>query len=118
MSVASALSRRWKPIVGAVLFGALEAYAINKVSADNHRWWWWVVVGVALVGVLASAIWAALVERQQDNAGNQANLANKGGAGPNVNVSAQDHSVAAYEVGTLNYGQADKTPTDERGVKE
>ena len=119
MSVASALSRRWKPIVVGVLFGAVEAYAINKVSADNPRWWWWVVVGVAMVGVLASAIWAALIDRQQENAGNQANLANQqGGAGRNVNISAQDHSVAAYEVGTLNFGQVDKKQPDERGAKQ
>ena len=33
-------------------FGAAEAFAINKVSADHPEWWSWVVVVAALVGVM------------------------------------------------------------------
>lgn len=111
MSAASTIARRWKPIVIAVLFGAAEAFVINKVSAERPSWWWWPLLVVALVGVIGCAIWAVLPRSDEadvargDNTidgevtdGGVVTQQSAGDKGQNVSVYADNGSFAANRV--------------------
>jgi hypothetical protein len=111
MSTASTIARRWKPIVSAVLFGAAEAFVINKVSAESPAWWWWPLLVVALVGVIGCAIWAVLPRADKadvargDNTidvevkdGGVVTQQSAGAKGQNVSVYADNGSFAANRV--------------------
>jgi hypothetical protein len=114
MSAASAMAHRWKPIVLTVLFGAAEAFFINKVSGDDPEWWWWPLVALALIGAAGSAIWgwkmgdgdnAGLgTDNDVDEAKDSAAVTQQttGEKGRNVSVSADNGSFAAYRVDKIN----------------
>jgi hypothetical protein len=115
MSNASAIARRWKPIVTTVLFGAAEAFVINKVSAERPAWWWWPLLVVALVGVIGCAIWAVLSRADEpasapgDNTidgeakdGGVVTQQSAGANGQNISVRADNGSFAANRVDTIN----------------
>lgn len=120
MSAASRISRRWKPIVIGVLFGAAEAFFINKVSSDSPDWWWWLLLVTALVGVVGCAIWAVLIPTEEadvergDNTvggdikdGGVAPQQSIRGEGKNVSVHADNGSFAANRVDKIkeiNFG--------------
>jgi hypothetical protein len=120
MSARSWLSRQWKPVALGVVFGAVEAFAINKVSGHNP-WWWWAVLVAAGTGVIGCGLWGlrrgaadpgAEVPQpavsqgdnsvvQQDVRGSQQHLA---GDGRNVSISADNNSIAAYKIKNLTWG--------------
>lgn len=128
MSASSNIARRWKPIVVAVLFGAGEAFCINKVSADNPSWWWWLLLVAALVGVIGCGLWALFIEPDEKDvpSNNVAGDVKKGGKvtqqstgekGRNGSVSADNGSFAAYRVDKiedLTIGQARRPPDSEK----
>jgi hypothetical protein len=128
MSAASKIARRWTPLAVEILFGAAEAFVINKVSGDDPAWWWLLLV-LALIGVFGCGIWAWLTRDDADVArgdnhvngdvkdGGVATQQSAGAHGQNINVSADNGSFAANEVstiGTLNVG----TPPGKQAPEE
>lgn len=121
VSAASEIGRRWKPIVTGVLFGAAEAFFINKVSSENPNWWWWLLLGFALIGVIVCAIWAVLTPTGEVDATRGDNTVGRGvnnggtviqqsaGAkGQNTSVYADNGSFAANRVDRIdeiNFGE-------------
>lgn len=111
MSAAATIARRWKPIVATVMFGAAEAFLINKVSSESPAWWWWLLLVVALLGVIGCAIWAVLpradegVGAQKGNTfgggveeGGVVTQQSAGTKGQNISVRADNGSFAANRV--------------------
>jgi hypothetical protein len=100
----------------------VEAFGINKVSGDHPAWWWWPVVIAAAVGVAGCAIWGIVSQRrgpprtvvdQRGGAGSGNTPQPVVGEGHNVNMKADNNSVAAYKIDTLNWGTPTIRPNDE-----
>lgn len=126
MSAVSKIARRWKPFAVGTVFAAAEAFFINKVSGDDPAWWWWMMLLLALVGVIGCGVWAWLtpseVEEAQGNNfvrgdvkdGGAATQQSAGAHGQNINLRADNSSVAVNEIGiigTLNVGQPPTEPS-------
>jgi hypothetical protein len=114
------MKRRWKAIFLGTAFGAVEAFAINKVSSDHAPSWWWLVVIAAAVGVAGCGAWAAFSGRRGSTAVDQRGGSGSGttqqsvaGEGQNVSVRADNNSVAAQNIGTLNLGTLPTPLNDE-----
>ncbi len=132
MSARSWLSQQWKPVALGAVFGAVEAFAINKVSIDNPRWWWWAVLVAALSGIIACGLWGlrrgaagpdgevAEMESavsQRDNSVTQQNVKGSSqhlsGEGSTISISADNNSIAAYKIRNLKWGGGSSHTTDD-----
>jgi hypothetical protein len=87
------------------------------LTGDGPRWWWWAVLALSGLGVVVAGVWTFVVQKQVDEKmvhHETAKTFNQtaGDGGTNVSVSADNNSVAAWHVDTLNMGQRS---TDERG---
>jgi hypothetical protein len=94
--------------VGAVATAA-GGYATNVLTGGGAAWWW-PVLGISLVIIVAAGLWGYRVQTSS-NVGAAppaepplAQTAGDGGA--NVNISARNHSVAAWSIDTLNMGDS------------
>ncbi|BCI80839.1 hypothetical protein MTY66_24640 [Mycolicibacterium sp. TY66] len=109
-------ARQWKLIVLTVLFGAAEAFFINKVSGENPAWWWWLLLSVALVGAVGCAIWAVMppvgatgIARRANTTDSNVNTGGSvihqsvggGGRNKNISVRADNGSFAVGAIGTI-----------------
>lgn len=116
----SNVARRWKPIVLGVLFGAAEAFFINKVSSESPAWWWWPLLVLALIGVIGCAIWAVFVPTDESPVRRSGNALDgdvkdhgvvtqqsAGAKGSSISVHAENGSFAANRIDKieeLNFG--------------
>lgn len=111
-TVASRVVRRWSFVATGVLFGAAEAFAVNKVSGD--RPWWWLVLVLALIGVMGCAAGTVFAPEDESGASGGDNtigddvrdsgVATQQSAasdGKNISERADDGSFAANEVGWI-----------------
>jgi hypothetical protein len=128
MSAASAIARRWKPLVVGALFAAGEAACINKLTSDNPSWWWWPLLVFALAGTIGCGWWALRFESTDspdlsaDNqisgsVGNEEGVITQqsaGAEGKNVAVTAQNGSLAAYRIDHIKEINIGKQPNTAR----
>lgn len=108
----------------AVLAGG---YAINELTGDDPSSWWWVLAVVSGVVLVASGLWKLRIEKlpseavapvqagtttgNADVSGNSNSVTTVAGSGDttiengSVSISANNHSLAAWEVrGTVYLG--------------
>ncbi|MGB8386787.1 hypothetical protein, partial [Mycobacterium sp.] len=76
-------------------------YAVNKLTSSGPAWWW-AIVGVSLVGLIAGTLWGyRLQSHLPDNRqAPAASIVNQ--SARDVSISADNHSVAAWSVETVN----------------
>ena len=90
--------------VGAVSTTA-GGYAINELT-NRGPWWWWSVVGASLVGLIAGTLWGYRVQSHapDDQPAPTSRAVNQTArdGGSNVSISADNQSVAAWSVDTVN----------------
>lgn len=102
-------TRRMLPpaVLGSVATTA-GAFATNELTAHGPVWWW-AVLAVSGVGVVAAGVWAYWVQMHPDEDPRpqpaKTTHQTAGDGGTNVSISADNNSVAAWHVDTLNMGK-------------
>lgn len=135
-----ARSTRIQPFVGPLILDAVAApaggYALNRLTGDQPSPWWWALVAGCVVVVVASGMWAWLIERRHSEsvvppdapaassavsgatATTVATSADSGDtsiASGGVSISAKNHSFAAWNVtGPVTLGGSQPPSTGER----
>jgi membrane protein implicated in regulation of membrane protease activity len=100
----------WRLLPSAILGAAATAaagYSTNELTGHGPSWWW-AVLGVSVAGVVVAGLWAYWVQthKREDRAPQpaKATYQTAGESGTNVSISADNNSVAAWNVDTLNMG--------------
>jgi membrane protein implicated in regulation of membrane protease activity len=107
MSEQSIVLRLLPPVALGALATIAGGYATNELTGDGPSWWW-AVVGAAFLGLVVTALWVHWVQsharddRLVQPSKSVSQTAGDGGA--NVSISADNNSVAAWSVDTLNLG--------------
>lgn len=121
MSVRSVVSRYWPPAVLAAVSTVTVTFAINFLTAGKPGWWWIVLVLGAL-GFAGAGVWGYVVQpnrggdepasRSEAVAQQDAGVAQQSatGNGTNVSINADNQSVAAWEIGSVNFGGGPDNP--------
>lgn len=93
------LRRLWPSAIAGVAGTVGLGFATNELTGDG-QWWWWIVLAVSVIGLLAAA---AIGRRALSESGATEGAQNAGrDAVRHVNISADNDSVAAWSIQTLN----------------
>jgi len=87
-------------------------FAVTFLAAEKTAWWW-LVLALGALGLTVGAVW--FVRAQKEHAGRSAsasvNQSDAGAAqqaasdsGTNISITADNGSVAAWQMGTVNLG--------------
>ena len=88
-----------------------SAFATNELTAHGPVWWWAVLATFGVLLVIAG-VWTYLTQKRLENDGESqsAKALNQtaGAGGTNVSLSADNNSVAAWQIETLNMRERPK----------
>jgi hypothetical protein len=117
-------SQLWR-LLPSVTLGAVSTtaggYAVNELTNGGPAWWWG-VVSASLGGLIAGTLWGYRVQSHapDDRPGRTAKAVNQSArdGGSNVSISADNQSVAAWSVETVNMSgppRRESNRDDDRG---
>jgi hypothetical protein len=86
--------------LGAVCTAA-GGYAVNELTNGKPAWWW-AIVGVSLVGLIAGTLWGYRVQSHAPDGRPVPAARTVNQSARDVSISADNHSVAAWSVDTVN----------------
>jgi hypothetical protein len=111
-------SQLWR-LLPSVALGAASTtaggYAVNELTNGGPAWWW-AVVGASLGGLIAGTLWGYRVQSHapDDRPAPTAKAVNQSirDGGSNVSISADNQSVAAWSVDTVNMSGPPRRKSD------
>ena len=122
MSVKTAALLYWPPALVGAGSTAVLTVAINYGTGGKPGWWWAIVVASAL-GLAGSLVWGEFIRRAANDQTPASSRAERvvqqsaGGAqqsatghGTTVSIHSNDHSAAAWNIDTVNFGQDPRSP--------
>lgn len=117
-------SQIWR-LLPSVALGAVSTtaggYAVNELTNRGPAWWW-AAVGVSLVGLIVGTLWGYRVQSHpsDDRPAPASKAVNQSAldGGSNVSISADNQSVAAWSIDTVNMSgppRRENNRDDDRG---